>query len=554
MIISTEVHRKKIQIFSEMEIQRRDILPIWKLIADFFLPKRYVWLMSASERASRAVRNPNIIDGTGTNCARILGAGMLNGKTSPARPWFRLKLRHYNDEQNYPVRRWLDEVERLMLSAMSATNFYSCLAVTYLDLGLFGTNATLIYEDPRFIFRCYSASLGEYFLGVDATGLVNRFGREFVYTVEQCIERFGEENVPQAVKDKYKQGGANRLAPLTVRHMVEPNDQELPGVPKSRAYQEMYWLSGYELGNVLSIAGYNEKPGFFPRWEVNGNDPYGTCPGMDALADTMQLQQENRRKAQSLDYVNRPPILADISMQNRPSALLPGGVTFVAGLNNGNVGAKPIYTVNPDINALTMDIREIQQRIRTIFHNDLFTMISNLDTVRTATEIDARREEGLVLLGSVLERFDNEALTPAISRVYGIMSRAGLFPQPPAGLEDAEIEIQYISILSSAQSAVGTAPLERWTQFIAQAAAFRPEALNIPNWDDLFRDYGRDIGVKAKYINSKEESAAAVAAQEEQLKLREAANVGGQIAQGAKTLSETDVGGGANALQQLLSA
>lgn len=551
MKISSEVHQKKIAVFAELELLREDVKGFWREVADFILPQRYVWLLSETERRRKVSRNPNLLTGRGTKAARVLASGMLNGVTSPSRPWFKLRLRRFPEDQNYKVRRWLDEVERRMLITMAQTNFYGSLAIMYLDLAVFGTNATLIYEDHRHVFRCYSCSLGEFFLGVDATGIVNRFGREFVYTVDQCVSRFGIENVPDAVAEAYKRGGSGLFGKLTVRHLMEPYDGSLPKVPKSSTYQEIYWLSGYEKGNVLSVGGYNEKPGIFPRWEVTGNDAYGTSPGMDALADIIQLQQEVKRKAQSLDYANMPPILADIQLQGKPTAFLPGSKTFIAGANN--FGAKPIYTVNPNINDLTLDIKEVEQRIQEIFHNDLFAMISNLDTVRTATEIDARREEKLVLLGAVLERFENEALDPAISRIYGIMSRANLLPPPPEGLAGEELDIQYVSILSSAQSAVGTAPMERWLQFIAQIIPIKPELSNIPNWEDLIRDYGRDIGVKAKHINSKEEVAEATQAQEQIMQMRELANTGTQLATGAKTLSETDVGGGANALQQLLS-
>jgi hypothetical protein len=180
-------------------------------------------------------------------------------------------------------------------------------------------------------------------------------------------------------------------------------------------------------------------------------------------------------------------------------------------------------------------------------------MISQLDTVRSATEIDARREEKLVLLGPVLERFENEALDPAIARIYSIMLRSKLLPDIPDGLQGQEIEIQYVSILSTAQSAVGVAPTERFLQLIGNMAAVYPSVVNIPNIEEMLRDYGRDIGVKAKHINSVDEVAERTAAQEQVLAQREAMAQGSALAQAGKTLSETDVGGGSNALQQLLS-
>jgi hypothetical protein len=271
---------------------------------------------------------------------------------------------------------------------------------------------------------------------------------------------------------------------------------------------------------------------------------------MDALGDVIQLQHETKRKGQSLDYMVRPPMVMDIQLQHRPTALLPGGQTFVSGANS--VGAKPAYEVRPPLAELTADIRDVQTRIREIFHNDLFQMISQLETVRTATEIDARREEKLVQLGPVLERFENEALDPAIKRIYNIMTRKGLLPEPPPALDNVQLEVQYVSILASAQSAVGVIPTERFLQLVGNLSAVYEDATLIPNVEELLRDYAKDIGVKAKGLRSREEVAQTREAQNQSKQMEQAAAMAPPAADAAKLLSETDVGGGANALQQLM--
>ncbi|MBK6911397.1 MAG: hypothetical protein IPH10_10795 [bacterium] len=136
---------------------------------------------------------------------------------------------------------------------------------------------------------------------------------------------------------------------------------------------------------------------------------------------------------------------------------MPGGHTFVSGTSQMG-GAKPAYQVAPPLGELSADIRDVQLRIREFFHNDLFQMISQLETVRTATEIDARREEKLVQLGPVLERFENEALDPAIKRIFAIMDRMGLLPEAPQSLQGADLEIQYVSILASRTDRCGCNP------------------------------------------------------------------------------------------------
>lgn len=523
----------------------------WRLLADYILPNRYQWLCNEKERRQRLTRNPNIIDGTGTQAARTLAAGLLNGITSPSRPWFRLRLKRWIDEQYPEARRWLDEVERRMLRAMAETNFYNAMAVMYLDLVIFGTAGVLIYEDYENVFRCYNSPLGEFALGVTPRQIVGSFVREYNTTVENLVNTYGEENLLETTRRVYKQGGASRLAPVKICHIIEQNEKDAFAVPSIFKYREIYFESSSTDGQLLSKRGYYERPGIFPRWEVTGNDAYGSCPGMDALADIIQLQHESKRKAQSLDYMNQPPTVADIQLSRKPTALLPGGRTFVQGINN--VGVKPIYTVNPPIQEMSQDLRDIQIRISNFFFNDLFKMISQLETVRSATEIDARKEEKLVLLGPVLERNQNEGLDPAVNRIYNIMTRAGLLPPPPEGLEEEEIEIQYVSILSAAQSAVGVIPIERYLQVIGGVAPVYPGAVQIPNWDELLREYGRDIGVKSKLINSEKEVAAQRAAMAKQMAAQQAVEQVGALAQAGKTMSETDVGGGANALQMMLS-
>lgn len=550
MKINPDLHSRK---RATIEALRNDRLPSWNLwrdLANYYLPRRYTWLMSDNERKEKTAKNPYILDGTGTKAARTLASGMMNGVTSPTRPWFKLRINGFNDEASTPARMWLDEVTRRMLLVMAESNFYNALAVMYLDLGVFGTAAMLIYEDQESVIRCFNPNLGEFYIAQSARLQVDTFAREFTYKVSQVEQRFGRENLSETVADAAKAGGPRLQENVRIVHLIEPNTQDDTRIPKNFPYREYYWEEGAPLGTVLSARGFYELPGVFPRWELSGNDSYGNSPAMDALGDVIQLQHETKKKAQGLDKLVSPPMIADIQLKHRPTALLPNGITYVAGQNN--VAMKPAYQIQIPLNELMLDIQQVQQRIRETFHNDLFTMISTLDTVRSATEIDARREEKLILLGSVLERFENEALDPAINRVFGIMSRMGLVPPPPPEIEDRPLEIQYVSILSSAQRAVGVVPTERWLTLIGNVATIYPKAVNIPNWDELLVSYGHDLGVPAKQIKSMEEIKSANAEQDQLNDQREAAVSGDVLVNAGKTLSETDVGGGANALQRLL--
>lgn len=550
MKISAKEQKRLQGIIAELKSDRQSFWTLWREIANYFLPKRYVWLQSDKEARIKNAKNPYILDSTGTTAARILASGMMNGITSPSRPWFKLKIAGFEHEGDAAAV-WADEIVRRMLFVMSMSNFYNGMAVLYLDLVIFGSAAMLIYEDDETVIRCYNPALGEFYLGVSHRLSVDTFAREFKQSVKQLESQFGRENMSATLQAKYDQGGSHCLHLTDVTHLIEPNYKD-SGVPSKFQYVETYWeSSAIAQGQVLAQRGFNELPGIFPRWELTANDAYGTSPAMDALPDTIQLQHETKRKAQGLDKMINPPIVADIQLEHRPTALMPNGITFVAG--NNNVGAKPLYQITAPIQEMSEDIREIQLRIRETFHNNLFNMISQLDTVRSAAEIDARREEKLVMLGSVLERFESEALRPAINRIYSIMLRNKMLPEPPDEIQDAEIEIEYVSILSTAQSAVAAAPVERWVGLVGNLAAVAPEVLQVPSWTELVRNYGTAIGVQARDMKSREDVAQAEQEEKEKLAAQEAAVAGKELVEGAQTLSQTDVGGGANALQQLLA-
>lgn len=552
MRVGEDFHQACKAKLTKLHTVREPYFALWKDLSDYFLPRRYVWLEdeNSSSRVTN-MRNQNILDSTGTQAARVLASGMMNGITSPARPWFNLRIAG-NDDINmvHSVRVWLDEVTRRMLQTIAETNFYNSLAVLYVDLVVFGTGAAFIYEDYDSVFRMYNSALGEYYLTQDERLAVNGVARKFTYTVEQTVNRWGEDNVSKKVLNDWKKGGANTQNPVYIQHLIEPNNDGKGKVPKTFKYRETYWERNGTNGEVLGQSGFHELPGIFPRWELSANDAYGASPAMEALGDVIQLQFETKRKAQGIDKLVNPPLVVDSQLRNNPIAAIPGGITYVSGANN--IGAKPLYTVAPPINEMSQDILAIQQRIRETFHNSLFLMISQLDTVRSASEIDARREEKLVLLGPVLERFENEALDPALSRIFNIMNRAGLFPPAPPEIQGAKLEVQYVSILSTAQSAVSAIPLERWLGFIGNLAAIRPDILEIPDWDGAVRDYGKNLGVSAKHMLDAEEVEAKREAQKAAAMEANAMAAAPSLAGAAEQLSNTEVGGGMNAIQAML--
>lgn len=534
-----------------LQMDRYSWFQHWRELADYILPRRYKWLVTGNQAFRGSPINQKIIDSTATIAARTCAAGMMSGLTSPTRPWFKLKVGGFtNADTDNPIARWLAEVEKRMMRVFSVSNFYNAIGVAYFDLVVFGSAALLMYEDFDDGIRCYNPALGEFYLQNDARMQVGVFGREFVMSLPQIVDEFGEESIPAELLAYYK-AGTDLQVEYVIRHLIEPNKGASP-VPKSMKFREIYFLKDRfdDKHPYLRCRGFHEMPGMFPRWDIVGNDAYGRGPGMDALGDTKQLQQEQLRKAQAIDKMVNPPLVADVQLKNQPASLLPGGITYVAGQNN--IGLKPIFEVNPPVRELMEDIKEVQGRVKEIFFNDLFMMISQLDTVRTATEIDARKEEKLIQLGPVIERFENECLSPAITRVFNILNRRGYIPDPPENIAGMPMQIEYVSMLAEAQKAVATASLDRVFQVTGNLAAVKPEVLDVVDFDAALDEYATLLGAAPRIIRSPDELAIYRQKKQELAQQEQAMQAAPAAVQGAKVLSQTEMGGGQNALQAML--
>lgn len=529
----------------------------WASLAEVYLPRRYKWFITPNQTNRGSQINQAIIDETGVLAARTLASGMMAGMTSPTKAWFELGLHDLAEVPFGPVKDWLAEVTRRILRVLAESNFYTSLATLYHELGVFGSAALIIYEDPNQVIRVFNPCLGEFFFGLNGKLEVDTLYRTFTYTIKQAVDEFGLDNVCEATRAAYKQGGVQLSREIVINHGIEPNfpiwkDQsEMLGyaVPPKFKYRECYWEQSDGTKSYLRCTGYNERPFVAGRWDVVSNDAYGRSPGMDGFPAVKQLQIEQKRKGEGIDKLVRPPMVASVSMKNEPSSILPGAVNYVADV--ASAGFKPAYQVDLRLQEMMLDIQEVQNRIKEVFFVDLFMMISNLDTVRTATEIDARREEKLVQLGPVIERFENEVLDPVIERVFAIMDRRGLLPPLPPELQGQSINVQYVSMLAEAQAAAKTAGTERFLSLIGNLAGVDQSILDVCDFDELASDYAANLSINPKGIRSPDEIAALRAKREQQAAEQQAMEQSLAAVQGAKTLSETEVGGGQNALQAM---
>lgn len=537
-------------------------------LADYFLPRRYKWLITPNQMARGSPINQHIIDDTGTFAARNLAAGLVSGKSSPTRKWFKLRVGHLDSSQTNPISLWLALCERIIYAILQESGFYNAIATFYYDLVIFGTAAMLIYEDFNNVAWFYNPCFGEYYVDIDGRYRPCIFYREFTMTVSAVVDEFGIENCTATVAQLYKQrDGSGRTREIIVAHAIEPNDDGHDfGIPKRFAYRECYWewggstspQSGQQVPPAfLRKRGYHEQCAIIARWDLVSNDPYGRSPAMDALGDQKQLQLETRRKAQAIDKMVNPPLVADIQLKHQPASLLPGGMTYVDGFSRtGKAAIGTIYDTKFPVQEITEDLQEVRLRIGKCFFNDLFQVITQFPTRSnvTAAEIDARRAEAMIMLGPVLERIDNEALKPTIERVWALCVRAGIFPPAPKEIQGRDTRVEFVSMLAQAQTAAEASGIERLFQIAGGLVGVDPGVMDNIDVDYALDKYSTLLNNDPRIIRSPEALQAIRSSRAQQQEQQQKAAMAEQLAKGAQTLSQTDVGGGRNALQEMSGA
>ncbi|MFI5000172.1 MAG: portal protein, partial [Reyranellales bacterium] len=450
------------------------------------------------------------------------------------------------------------EVQRRVLHVFAKSNLYNCLHTLYGELGVFGTAALWVDEDEEDTVRGYTLTAGEYWLASSRRLAVDTLYRTVWWTVRQIVDTFGRDSVSPGIRAAYD-GGQLDLE-YEIVHAIEPNPKaahagahDWTGQVSSDLPYRSVWFERGQQGEraLLRIAGYQEFPCMAPRWDVVGSDTWGSGPGWTALGDSQQLQVQQRRKLEAIDKQVKPPMVGPPSLKNEPATLLPGGITYVA--DPSGQGFRPAIDVRLDLVALGADIAEVQDRIKQAFYADLFLMMAESDRREiTAREIDERHEEKMLMLGPVLERLHDELLDPLVRRVFNIMARNNRIPPPPPSIRRSDLQIEFISLLASAQKAAATGAIERFWQFGAQIGAVKPEALDRLDPDGTMDAYADMTGVPTAVIVDLKKAEMARAARAKQQAQQTSLQQGLALVKGAQTASQIDVGGGLNAVQAML--
>jgi hypothetical protein len=545
---------------AEMLNDRSTFRVHWSELAKMVSPRRTRWFVDDKNKGDR--RNQNIIDTTATLSLRTLKAGMHAGMTSPARPWMKLTILDQDMAKYGPVKSWLHEVTRRMLAVFAKSNIYNVMPMMYGDAGLFASAAVGILEDEESVLRAYSYPIGSFAMALNERGLVNTFYREYPMTVFQLVEKFGVipgtndidwRNLSQTVKTLWDRGQYGTNVP--VDWMVTPNMDYNPRMlsGKYKKFASCWYEQGCNEGKFLREQGFDEFPIIAPRWDVTGEDTYGTdCPGMSTLGAIKGLQQAKKEGGKALAKMVSPALQAPVELKQSSISMLPGNITYTAD-GPGRQGIRPLHEVNVALDKLELWNQQDRDQIKDGFLVNFFlSMLSTERGEMTATEVEQRAQERSLILGPTYERFNDEGFDPLVDRTFAIMDRRGFIPDAPPELHGVSLKVEYTSIMATAQRLSGIVGVDRLLTTVVNAAPVFPDARHYVDIGAAIEEIGDILDINPKILVDPDVAAQSIAQEQQMLQQQHAADVAAKYAGSAKDLSQSPTTGD-NALAQLVT-
>ncbi|MCK0804193.1 portal protein [Acinetobacter pittii] len=441
-----------------------------------------------------------IVDNTGKDSLKTLAAGMVSGTCSPSRKWFTLQAADESLQKDIEVRQWLKAVEDACYVAFSKSNVYRSVHHIYMQEGAFGIGVALAPEHGRKskaqLMDLIPLTFGEFAITTDEFNKPNGVYRKFKLTTINMVKQFGKENVSDSIKSAYT--NKNYEQEFEVCHAIYERPDAKGYGPKNMPFASIYYepSSSDKLLRESGLMGFQVICG---RWTVSSSDVYGEGPASDCIGDLRALQKGHQQIAVGVDYQVRPPLLLPDYLKGHERETLPNGIAFYQASPTSQVAqVQAMLNVQFDLNGVMAQIAQCQERVKRAFHTDLFMMLDAFDKGKmTATEVYERKSEKMLMLGPVVERQIDELLRPLVEIcVERVLANSEYLRQiAPEAIQNADVEINFVSILALAQKSSGSAILERALAMIGQVAQVDPQVLDKVDTDKFMDEYAEINGV-----------------------------------------------------------
>lgn len=411
---------------------------MWSDIGRFINPRRRDVTVESETNDKGRNLNTSIYDGTPLGALNTWADGMQGFLVSNR--WFKSQMSNPVLNKIDKVREWLQAYDLRMYSAFDAGNFYAVLPQWFRDAGSVGT-ATLFTQEEVGTGRISHTSIHprEVFIAENMFGEVDTVHRKFMKTARAIVEKFGIENVSDAVKQNAE---SSPDKPHEIIHAVFPNDDIYYGkrTAVNKPFRSMYieTKSSKEGGtgtNILRDSGFDVNPYAVWRFRKNSDEIYGRSPASDALTEVFGLNQMGKTLLEAGHRAVRPA--HNIPMEMRGHVRLgPDGKNYYDKKDRviTQVSSNMQYPIGID------QQERLQRTMEDKFRVEFFKAFIGRTGEATAAEIFAIKGEQAGLMIAQVDMLYIEGLRKVFGIVSDILDKMGAF-LPEAGMPPIPDEI-----------------------------------------------------------------------------------------------------------------
>ena len=415
-----------VRLYNGLRKQRDELAKTWQFARWYLLPNRVDDLRFRPSDFVGRVRN----GAARMACARLAGAHMSHIVTSHE-PWFKWIARPGDvaEEDVEEANAWYGKCSDIALMELTRSNFYSEIYECFLDRVGMGTGS--LYCGPgrsvRLLFKAISPEqvCGE----VDDEGRVVVFVREMLLSAYDVADLFGKAALSEGMAADYHQGGAGMYEKKwVVLHVVRRAKK-----PKMGRGWESFYVD-QQGKRVMRRELEWEMPYMATRWKMNGTSFFGFAPWQDVEGEVRGVEEIEKDLEKARRVAIDPRILTAAKLVGEVD-LRAGGKTLVDPdlLQGGGVLLPKEWAAVGDVSLSYKQLADKEQRIKDAFlvpMLELFAYDEGKKGFPTATEVMARENQYLLQFFPSFVQFAYD-VQPTLDRVFMVLYRAGVFPDPP---------------------------------------------------------------------------------------------------------------------------
>lgn len=509
-----------LMVYKEAVTARAPFENDWRMASAYCMPRHYAsWgtegptqTQGGSLEAARRIA----YDSTGVRSLPKYVAILNRLGTPESQRWHKAKASDPYLMKQYSVRKYFDALTDALFKFRynPGARFVQTTGEVYGSIGVYGiapTSVTWRKPSPmngRGGIGYKQWHIRNVFIMVDDEGNVTHVFRRFFLNYRQFKIKFPDTPEPPAIAAEGRKPVKSEISTVEFVNVLHYRNDYDPQSLSSRRHRV---CSSYicvpdaqYLEEEGKEEGYASMPMLTPRVFTESDFPYGYSAALQAMPAMGGVSAMKKTVLKQGQKAVDPVILAnDDGVLSGRVDLRPGKVNYGA---VNSQGQKLIQTLEGgNFRVAENMIADERKDIEDAFFVTLFQILTETPEM-TATEVVERIAEKAALLAPTMGRLQSELLGPMIQREVEVLAEAGMLPEMPPELAEAqgEYEVVYTSPLAKGQYAEDVSGFMRWLEMgLKYAEVTRSlDALDWVNFDEASPEIADVLSVRTGWVNA----------------------------------------------------